>query len=163
MGNKPVRKLPSCPMGPISVRLSCSRSLLKFRRQDPAWLTNKGRLCVHTPSDRQGCGSHSSDGRRRGGQSRQSKTNRINSLLKAETTTNTRRRSLACPLFLGLFTQLEDESMRSYPLCIIYSSFDFPARSGEKYIPSPVSPPASFLAVQAANKAPERDCSPGHV
>lgn len=32
--------------GHISVRLSCSGSLLKFQCQDPTWLTNKGRLCV---------------------------------------------------------------------------------------------------------------------
>lgn len=37
----------------ISVRLSCSGSLLKFQCQDSAWLTNKGRLCVWGQGDRQ--------------------------------------------------------------------------------------------------------------
>lgn len=37
----------------ISVRLSCSGSLLKFQCQDPAWLTNKGQLCVWGQGDRQ--------------------------------------------------------------------------------------------------------------
>lgn len=39
--------------GHISVRLSCSRSLLKFQSQDPAWLANKGLLCVWGQGDQQ--------------------------------------------------------------------------------------------------------------
>lgn len=39
--------------GHISVRLSCSASLLKFQCQDPAWPINKGRLCVQSLGNRQ--------------------------------------------------------------------------------------------------------------
>ncbi|TNN73448.1 hypothetical protein EYF80_016402 [Liparis tanakae] len=39
--------------GRISVRLSCSGSLLKFQCQGPAWFANKGTLCVWSQGDRQ--------------------------------------------------------------------------------------------------------------
>lgn len=39
--------------GRISVRLSCSTCLLKFQCKDPAWPTNKGRLCVQGLGNRQ--------------------------------------------------------------------------------------------------------------
>lgn len=42
--------------GHISVRLSCTGSLLKFQYQGPAWLTNKGRLCERGLGDQQANG-----------------------------------------------------------------------------------------------------------
>lgn len=140
------------------VPFSPGRRLSVGPYHDPAWLAKKGRLCV--------CAPRVTDRLRRPGTPVHNKhrmSDRINSLLKAETT-NTPLGALVCPYFLGLFMRPENELMYNYPVCVIFIPPLTSLPSQAEKPPPPPPLPCSVLCSSSCSlltRLLERHCQPG--